>query len=305
MKKSPLVSIIMNCRNSDRFLRQAIDSVYDQAYQNWELIFWDNVSSDNSASIAQSYDNRTKYFLAENKTSLGEARNLALEKVKGKYVCFLDCDDLYLPDKLEKQVKMMEENNYVLSYGSALIIDEKNEVIRKFPAKNNSGYIFEELLKHYEINMQSVILRYSFLVKEQLNFLTSMQYCPDHNLFMQIAAYKQIGVEKDYIVKYRVLRNSLSAETIKLAGPEVRLTLDKIGDCFPELSLRFKQQFKLAYSKCNYYDAIAAIHDHDYQAAQGFLRSLIFLRYQYLGLYLILFLPLPKRLVLKLLNRYI
>jgi len=305
MESSPLVSIIMNCHNGDRFLRQAIESVYNQTHENWELIFWDNVSTDNSASIAKSYDDRIKYFLAEGKTSLGEARNLALERVNGKYVCFLDCDDLYFSEKLEKQVEMMEDKNFVLSYGSALIIDENNKEVRKFPAKNNSGYIFEELLNHYEINMQSVILRHSFLIDEKLNFLTSMQYCPDHNLFMQIASSNQVGVEQDYIVKYRILRNSLSTKTMNLAGSEVRLTLDRVIEISPDLQHRFKKQFELAYGKCDYYDAIAAIYDHDYRTARRLLRQLISLRYEYLVLYLVLFLPLPSKLVLKFLNRYV
>ncbi len=303
MKSSPLVSIIMNCRNGDRFLRQAIDSVYDQTYQNWELIFWDNVSSDSSALIAQSYDNRTKYFLAENKTSLGEARNLALERANGKYVCFLDCDDLYFPDKLEKQVKIMEENNYALSYGSALIIDENNKVIRKFPSRNKSGYIFEALLNHYEINMQSVILLHSYLLNNNLNFLTTMEYCPDHNLFMQIASKNKVGVEPEYIVKYRILENSLSSRTIALAGSEVRLTLDKIAHDQPKIKLELNKQFEQAYAKCDYYDAIAAINSDDFKMARNILKPILRLKYQYFFLFLLLLLPIPSPLVLRFLNR--
>ena len=95
----PLVSVIMNCYNGDRFLRQAIDSVYCQTYDNWEIIFWDNASTDSSAKIARSYDDKIRYFLATKNTPLGEARNLALNKASGKYVAFLDCDDLYFPNK--------------------------------------------------------------------------------------------------------------------------------------------------------------------------------------------------------------
>lgn len=305
MPRLPLVSIIMNCYNSDRFLRQAIDSVYDQTYDNWEIIFWDNVSTDNSAHIAKSYDDRIKYFLAESKTSLGEARNLALEKVRGRYVCFLDCDDLYLPKKLQKQVRMMEDNDYVLSYGSALIINEHGGEIRNFPAKNNSGYIFPELLNHYEINMQSAIVRHSFLVSEKLNFLTSLQYCPDHNLFMHIASIMPIGVEHDYIVKYRVLKNSLSSKTMSIAGSEVRFTLDQIGDKRPELKTKYVRQFEQGYAKSIYYDVVAAIYNFDSKTARDLLKPLILLRYEYFFLYFLLFMPLPNKAVLRLLSRHV
>jgi len=109
--KTPLINIVMNCYNCDRFLKEAIDSVYAQTYPNWEIIFWDNDSTDNSAAIAQSYDEKVKFHRAPQTTPLGEARNMALNEVTGKYIAFLDCDDLYLPEKLEKQVHLMETNN--------------------------------------------------------------------------------------------------------------------------------------------------------------------------------------------------
>ena len=78
MGKSPLVSIVMNCYNGAKFLREAINSIYDQTYQNWEIIFWDNASSDNSGEIAQSYGRKIRYFRSEIKDCLGAARNKAL-----------------------------------------------------------------------------------------------------------------------------------------------------------------------------------------------------------------------------------
>ena len=69
---NPLVSVIMNCYNSDQYLQEAIESIYAQTYSNWEIIFWDNASIDDSAKIAKSYDERIKYYLASETTSLGE-----------------------------------------------------------------------------------------------------------------------------------------------------------------------------------------------------------------------------------------
>ena len=303
MEQPPLVSIIMNCHNSDRFLRQAIDSVYAQTYTNWELIFWNNASTDDSGIIAQSYDERIKYFLATKKTSLGEARNLALKKATGKYIAFLDCDDLYFPEKIEKQVQLMEKGNYVLSYGSAVIINEHAQEIKRMSAKNKSGNIFGALLNHYEINMQSVMLLHSFLIEEQLSFLTNLQYCPDHNLFMEIASHNPVGVVQDFIVKYRILQDSLSKKTLYIAGSEVRFTLDSIAKKSPELKEKFKEEFNQAYGKSNYYDVVAAIYNNDRKQARKKLQLLTSLKYEYLFLYLLLFLPLPNRIILKLLGR--
>jgi len=295
----------MNCHNGEEYLHEAIKSVYEQTYQNWEIIFWDNASTDQSKKIALSFDKKVKYFLSQQKSSLGEARNLALHEANGRYICFLDCDDLYLPNKLQRQVKLMEEGGFPLSYSSAEIIDGNGNKIRNFPAKNNSGDILDKLLVHYEINMQSVILRNSFLIKEELNFLTSMQYCPDHNLFLKIAANNEIGVDQNYLVKYRVIANSLSSKTMYLAGSEVRLTLDEISHKYPQLKLTLKEKFRLAYAKCSYYDCIAFIYGQQYKEARKLLFPIISMRYEYLGLYLLLLLHFPSKLILRLLNRYV
>ena len=147
MTHKPLVSIIMNCYNSERFLNEAIDSVYAQTYQNWEIIFWDNASEDKSGEIAQSYDEKIKYFRAESTTPLGEARNLALQKAEGKYIAFLDCDDLYEPDKLQKQVELMESNDFAMCYGSVLTIDEDGQVKKRSPVKSKSGFLLGQRAK--------------------------------------------------------------------------------------------------------------------------------------------------------------
>jgi glycosyltransferase involved in cell wall biosynthesis len=127
MDNTPLVSILMNCFNGEKYLNEAIDSIYAQTYQNWEIVFWDNASTDRSASIAKGYDKRIKYHLAPENTPLGEARNLALKKASGQYIAFLDCDDIYLPDKLEQQVKLMQSKEYVMCYGSVAVIDESGK----------------------------------------------------------------------------------------------------------------------------------------------------------------------------------
>ncbi len=82
MYEQPLISVIMNCYNGEKFLREALDSVLTQTYTNWELIFWDNQSTDKSKDILLSYnDSRLKYFYATQHTNLGKARNLAMKKL--------------------------------------------------------------------------------------------------------------------------------------------------------------------------------------------------------------------------------
>ena len=93
---APVVSVIMNCRNSAAYLREAINCVFNQTFSSWEIIFWDNGSTDGSPKIAQSFtDKRMRYFRADEPTPLGEARNLAIAKARGRYIAFLDCEDVY------------------------------------------------------------------------------------------------------------------------------------------------------------------------------------------------------------------
>ena len=100
MTEQTLVSVIMNCFNGEKFLREAIDSVLAQKYQNWELIFWDNQSTDSSAEIVKSYDDpRIYYFYAPQHTLLYEARNYAIQKSKGEFLAFLDVDDWWEPTR--------------------------------------------------------------------------------------------------------------------------------------------------------------------------------------------------------------
>ena len=299
----PLVSVIVNCFNGERFLQEAIESIYSQTYTNWEIIFWDNASTDSSAIIAKSFDDKLRYFLAPKMTPLGEARNLALNNAKGKYVAFLDCDDLYLPDKIQKQIQLMEKNKFVMSYGSSITINEDNKEIRRLNVKNQSGYMFNFLLKHYEINMQSVMLLKSYLIEKGLEFDISYKYCPDYKLFMQIASQMSIGVVKDFIVSYRVVKNSLSEKTLFIAGTEVRRALEAIEESQPGLKKKFSKEFMQAYGKSEYYDAVALIKSNEVCKARKKIKSLISLRYEYLLLYFLTFLPISNKLILKLLRR--
>ena len=87
----PLISIIMSCYNGEKFIERAVSSILKQTYQNWELIFWDNQSEDNSKAIVHEYnDFRIKYFYAPEHTLLSKARNYAIDNANGEYLAFLD-----------------------------------------------------------------------------------------------------------------------------------------------------------------------------------------------------------------------
>lgn len=120
-----LVSIIMPSYNTDTYIRQSIESVINQTYENWELIIVDDCSTDNTDKVVKSImDDRIVYL--KNKVNSGAAisRNRALREAKGRWIAFLDSDDLWMSDKLEKQIAFMENNNFHFSYTNYDEMDE-------------------------------------------------------------------------------------------------------------------------------------------------------------------------------------
>lgn len=163
MKKKPLVSIIMNCFNGEKYLIDSLKSVRDQNYKNWELIFYDNSSTDSSKDILLNYqkkDKRFKYFKSKKKEKLGLARLNAFNKTKGIFFLFLDCDDYLLSSKLTLQIKLFKNTLVGAVYSNSIFfskffqkrIYKKNQITRE-----NSE--FYKLVENYNISFDTVIFK--------------------------------------------------------------------------------------------------------------------------------------------------
>lgn len=209
---TPLISIIMNCYNGEQFLKSALDSIYHQTYQNWEIIFWDNASTDRSADIAQSYGSKLKYFKALNTTPLGEARVLATEKASGDYIAFLDVDDLWCKSKLEKQIYLFSEGDYAFIYcGTEVIFDDGGrESIYKSDEVLKSGNIFADLAIKNFITFSSVIVDRSKFI-ECGGFPKHFKNSTDYWIFLRLAHKYTVAAVQEICCKYRVHSNNLSS----------------------------------------------------------------------------------------------
>lgn len=126
---SDLVSIIMPSYNTAKYISDSINSVLYQTYKNWELIIVDDCSTDNTDEAVKPFlsDNRIRYLKNEKNSGAAVSRNYALREAKGKWIAFLDSDDLWEKDKLEKQISFMEKNGYKFSYTDYIEIDENSE----------------------------------------------------------------------------------------------------------------------------------------------------------------------------------
>ena len=129
-----LASVIMPSYNTGRFLAETIESVLAQTYQNWELIIVDDCSGDDTEAVAAKYlsDSRIRFLRNEENSGAAVSRNRALREAKGKWIAFLDSDDLWHPEKLEKQIGFMKANGYAFSYTGYEEIDEASQPLGRW-----------------------------------------------------------------------------------------------------------------------------------------------------------------------------
>lgn len=132
MNNYGLVSIITPSYNSADFISDTIKSIQEQTYNNWELLITDDCSTDNSTDIINSFiekDNRIKLYKLDKNSGGGVSRNNSIKEARGRFIAFCDSDDLWTPDKLEKQVKFMIDKDVAFSYGSYILCNEEGVAI--------------------------------------------------------------------------------------------------------------------------------------------------------------------------------
>ena len=215
MNNKPIISIIMNCYNGEAFLNEAINSITKQTFENWELIFFDNNSIDKSEKIAKSFkDSRIKYFKSDRLLNLYDARNLAVKKTNGDYISFLDTDDMWTKDKLEKQINFIKKNsNYKILYSNYYVL-KNNE--KKIMYKNElpSGFITQKLLDFYGIGINTAFIDKSIF--EQYNFKEDLNIIGDFDFFIQTSKKFQIGYISDPLTFYRIHENSFTKKNYNM-----------------------------------------------------------------------------------------
>ncbi len=229
---NPLVSVIMPAYNAQKYINEAIDSVVNQTYQNWELIVVDDCSTDKTQQIIETFinqDERIKpIYLEKNGGKPSIAKNFALKKAVGKYIAFLDIDDIWMSNKLELQVNIMEENSkFGLCYTGGYWIDEFGNEIKRFLPKYSSGYLLKNMLKRYGINNQSVMITKQVLNDTLKLFNKNVIIGEDYNLFMHIVAKYEVVSIKEYLTKYRIHDKAITKRT-KQVSDGVLLTLKEL-----------------------------------------------------------------------------
>lgn len=166
----PLVSIVTPCYNAGEFIRETIESVLAQSYTNWEMLIVDDCSTDKSSEIIKHYvnkDSRIRYFRTSTASgSPSLPRNIAIDHSKGDYIAFLDADDIWMPEKLEKQLKLMIDKGYAFIYSDYEKIDyqgNRNGRFIKMPIVSS----FWDVIETCSIPCLTVILSRSAIAESR------------------------------------------------------------------------------------------------------------------------------------------
>jgi len=211
-----LVSVIMPLYNTEKFIAQAIESVLNQSYNHFELLIVDDKSTDTSVEIVKKYmnkDKRIKLFLLDVNSGPVKARNRAIKEAKGKWISFLDSDDIWLKDKLHKQIEFAKKNNLVLIYSAYETMDENSNYIN---TRNCLTYItYKDMLKSNQIGNLTGMYDVDFFGKIYMEDVGHEDYVMWLHLLKKVPFTK--GIDEP-LAQYRVLSSSISSNKIKTLG---------------------------------------------------------------------------------------
>ena len=215
MAKQPLISIIMPTYNCGKFIGGTIESIINQTYPNWELIVVDDCSKDDTEKVMRKYlkDKRINYIKLEKNSGAAVARTESMKRAKGNYMAFLDSDDLWYPEKLEKQLKFMQDNDYSFSCTAYEQIDEKNNKLNKtvYP-KMKANY--NRILLDCPVGNSTVMYNVDKLGKFEVPNIRKRN---DDALWLQIIKKVQyIYGMNDVLMQYRIRANSISSNKLSL-----------------------------------------------------------------------------------------
>ena len=207
---NPLVTVLMPVYNGEKYLKEAVESILNQTFRDFEFLIIDDGSTDKSAEIIKSF-NDTRIRLESNGTNLGLIKTLnnGLEMAKGKYIARMDCDDISLPKRLSVQVNFMEKHSEIGVCGSWVkIIGLKQEFINKYPQNHEEARAY--LLFNTPLAHPSVIVRKEVMEKHNLEYDENYKHAEDYELWSRIIDYTKISNIPKVLLHYRMHHESVS-----------------------------------------------------------------------------------------------
>ncbi len=218
MEHQPLVSVIMPCYNMERFITDTINSVIHQSFADWELLIVDDASTDKTVAIVKSLaeqDDRIKFSVNPQHAGIAPTRNHCIEKSKGRFFAFLDADDRWHPDKLQRQLQFMLEHHTAFSYSSYDLIDEEGKPLGK-TIKTAGDLDYKAYLRNTIIGCSTVMIDTEKVGTVVVpDFRTSEDTATWLNILRQ--GFKAYAIEEP-LTSYRIRNHSASSNKMKAAS---------------------------------------------------------------------------------------
>ena len=274
MSEQPLVSVIINCFNGEKYVSDALDSVVSQTYKNWEIIFWDNQSNDKSSEIFKSYkDSRFKYFYAQSHSSiLYKARNYALEKASGQFLAFLDVDDYWETNKLEKQMNVFSiDTNVAMVYSNYYFKNEiKNTNKIYYKKKLPEGNIVDNLLRKHIVGLLTMVINRKFLPEKDKLFDSRLHNIGDFDIAIKISVRNKVVCIQQPLATYRWHGGNESVSTSERQIKELEMWGEEMLLC---LKISNNEGFKKFQNNTKYLKGMLFVMQGDLtNAFKSFLR---------------------------------
>lgn len=258
---APLVSINLCCYNSEKYLRETLQSIINQTYTDWELVIINDGSSDSTESIIFEFKNQgypITYHYQEN-MGIGASRNEALKLSHGKYIAFIDHDDIWMPEKLEKQIPLFTDPVVGLVFSDAINFYENGNCLvlyNTFPYWE--GNCFSQLLSHYFLSMPTVVIRRACLRDQDEWFDPRFNMIEEADLFRRISYRWKLRAINEPLAKYRIHKSGITnTRGGYLLADETFLMLLKYEEIFKDFKNRYSKEIgilkiKVSLSKANY-----------------------------------------------------
>jgi Glycosyltransferases involved in cell wall biogenesis len=211
-----LISVITPTYNCGRFIAETMEAVQSQTYTQWEMVIVDDCSKDNTIEVVEAYiakDSRIKYYCLETNSGAAVARTTAMKLAEGEYMAFCDSDDLWMPDKLEKQMAFMNDHNYAFSCTAYEQIDEDGKSLDRV-IKTVRKTDYNRLLLDCPVGNSTVMYNANIMGKFEVPNIRKRN---DDALWLtMLKKEKFIMGMPDVLMRYRIRKNSISSNKLKV-----------------------------------------------------------------------------------------
>lgn len=240
-----LVSIIIPCYNAEKYIEETIVSVINQTYSNWELIIVNDGSTDNSFAIVKEFAEKDKRisFIEKSNSGVSDSRNKGLEKSKGDFIAFLDADDSWKPEYLEKQITNLQANQYTISYTACQLINQNGEKLNQQIRGENNPQLDDFLIQkaNYNTNPSGIVYKKECFEKVK-GFDVNLSNNADQDILIQMLAKgNSIGYIDELLWDYRMHDNNMS-KNISVLEKDTLYLFNKCANQKLFTNFWFKQQ---------------------------------------------------------------